>query len=182
VTAPGHPREPADGWQAAQPGDHDPAASARSAGERVNAARSAECPCHAPPGAPCRPDGDHLARYLRAWQAGTLTRESLKHAIDNLDVIAPQAIVPSPAGHAPHPGQATAASPASCHHASADPDTGRTAPSRPELEPGQEREPPMHPGDDTRAAEPGQRHPPAPHGGPPADRHPSRPGNRGRLT
>jgi hypothetical protein len=103
--APGHPGEPARIPQAAPPGDHDPAA-------RLRTARSAECPCRARAGAPCRPDGDHLARYLRAWQAGTLSREALKHAIDSLDVIAPQAIVPAPAGHAARTGAAKAASPA----------------------------------------------------------------------
>jgi hypothetical protein len=66
----------------------------------VSAARSAECPCRAQAGAPCRPDGDHLARYLRAWQSGTLSRDSLKHAIDGLAVIALQAIVPAPTGRA----------------------------------------------------------------------------------
>jgi hypothetical protein len=111
VTAPGRPREPASGRPSARPGDHGGAATARSAWERVSAARSAECPCRTRAGAPCRPDGDHLARYLRAWQAGTLSRESLKHAIDSLDVIAPQAIVPAPSGHAPGPGVITAASP-----------------------------------------------------------------------
>jgi len=107
VTAPGHPCEPARG---PRPGDHDRAASARRTWERVSAARSADCPCHAPAGTPCCPDGDHLARYRHAWQAGTLTRESLKHAIDGLDVIAPRAIVPAaPSGPATRP---TAAGPA----------------------------------------------------------------------
>ena len=134
----GHPREPARGPHAARPGDHDQAARARSAWEPVTAARSAECPCHAPAGAPCRPDGDHLARYLRAWQAGTLTRESLKDAIDGLDVIAPQAIVPAPAGPAPRALAATAASPPG-RQAGADAGTGpaiRPVAAEPEPEAG----------------------------------------------
>jgi hypothetical protein len=110
--APRHLGEPARNPQAAPPVDHDPAARLRSAGEPVSAARSAECPCRACAGAPCRPDGDHLARYLRAWQAGTLSREALKHAIDGLDVIAAQAIVPAPPGHTARPGAAAAARPA----------------------------------------------------------------------
>jgi hypothetical protein len=121
VTAPDHPRE-----SAARAGDHDGAATARSAGQRAAAARSAKCPCRAPAGAPCRPDGDHLARYLNAWRAGTLSRESLKHAIDGLDVIAPQAII-------------LAAGPAGRHQAGADPGTGRVGSpvtAEPELEPG----------------------------------------------
>jgi hypothetical protein len=139
VTAPEHPREPARVPQVARPGDHGGAATARSAAERASAARSAKCPCQAQAGVSCAPSGDHLARYLRAWQAGTLSRESLKHAIDGLDVIAPQAIVPAPAGHAPHPGAATAASPAGRHQASADAGTGRASSpvtAEPELEPG----------------------------------------------
>jgi hypothetical protein len=106
VTAPGHPGEPATGQPAARPGDHGGAATTGSAAELLGAARSAECPCRAQAGAPCRPDGDHLARYLRAWQSGTLSRESLKHAIESLDVIVPQAIVPAPAGSCPEAASA----------------------------------------------------------------------------
>jgi hypothetical protein len=109
VTAPGQPREPARVPQATRPDDHNGATAARSVWERLSAARSAECPCQAQAGAPCTPSGDHLARYLRAWQAGTLTRESLKHIIEGLDVITPQAIVPAPTGPAPRPQAATAA-------------------------------------------------------------------------
>jgi hypothetical protein len=111
VTVPDHPREPARVPQVARPGDRDAAASARSAWEQVRAARSADCPCKAQAGAPCTASGDHLARYLRAWHTGTLSRESLRHAIDGLDVIAPQAIVPAPAKHASRPGAAPPASP-----------------------------------------------------------------------
>jgi hypothetical protein len=93
-------------------GDHAGAATARTAWERVSAARSAQCPCQTQAGAPCTPSGDHLARYLRAWQGGTLSRESLKHAIDGLDVIASQAIVPAPAAPAPRPQAAANGSPA----------------------------------------------------------------------
>jgi hypothetical protein len=121
VTAPDHPRESAAGS-----GDHDGAATARGVWERVSAARSADCPCQAPAGIACGPSGDHLARYLRAWQAGTLSRESLKHAIDGLDVIAPQAIIP-------------AAGPAGRRQAGVDPGTGRAGSpvmAEPELEPG----------------------------------------------
>ena len=125
MTAPDHPRKPARVPQAARPGDHDDAATARSAWEQVSAARSAECPCQAQAGAPCTASGDHLARYLRAWHAGTLSRESLKHTIDGLDVIAPQAIVPAPAEPTPRPQAATAAGSAGRHQADADPATGR---------------------------------------------------------
>ena len=121
MTAPDHPREPARGLR---PGDHDRAASARRTWERVNTARSADCPCHAPAGTPCAPTGDHLARYLRAWQAGTLTRESLKHAIDGLDIIAPQAIVLAPAGPAPGALAATTASPPGRVTAEPEPEAG----------------------------------------------------------
>jgi hypothetical protein len=137
VTAPDHPREPARGLR---PGDHDRAASARRTWERVNTARSADCPCHAPAGTPCAPTGDHLARYLRAWQAGTLTRESLKDAIDGLDVIAPQAIVPAvPSGHVPRPRPATGARPVGHYQARAEPDAagaGDPVNAEPEPEPG----------------------------------------------
>ena len=138
MTTPGHPGEPAGGQPAARPGDHGGAASTGGAAERVGAARSAACPCRARAGAPCRPDGDHLARYLRAWHAGTLTRESLKHAIDGLDVIAPQAIVPAPAGPAPRALAATAASPPG-RQAGADAGTGpaiRPVAAEPEPEAG----------------------------------------------
>jgi len=61
--------------------------AARRAGEFARAARSAGCPCHAPPGVPYGPAGDHLARYLYAEQRGAITRAPLREVIAGLDVI-----------------------------------------------------------------------------------------------
>jgi hypothetical protein len=68
-------------------------AATRRAGQRAQAARSADCPCQAGPGVPCGPAGDHLARYLRAEQQGVITRQSLKEVIAGLDVIAPHVLI-----------------------------------------------------------------------------------------
>ncbi len=60
---------------------------------RVTSARSVRCPCRACPGEPCRPEGDHLARYLRAESAGAISRDYLRAVIAGLDVLAPQVVV-----------------------------------------------------------------------------------------
>jgi hypothetical protein len=84
-------------------------AETRRAGERAQAAWSVGCPCQAGPGVPCRPSGDHLARYLRAEQSGAIARESLKEVIAGLDVIAPQVLIQPPGERAAHAaGAATA--------------------------------------------------------------------------
>jgi hypothetical protein len=57
--------------------------------------RSADCVCEAASGEPCTPDGDHLDRYVRAAQQGSIARQTLKAAVSRLEVIAPQAVVPS---------------------------------------------------------------------------------------
>jgi len=80
-------------------------AAPRRADEHAQAARSVGCPCHAGPGMPCGPSGDHLARYLHAEQRGAITRESLKEVIACLDVIAPQVLIQPPgSGHCTPPG------------------------------------------------------------------------------
>src|SRR5438128_928645 len=57
--------------------------------------RSVGCVCEAASGSACRPDGDHLDRYVRAAKQGTIDRETLKQAVAGLTVVAPQTIVPS---------------------------------------------------------------------------------------
>jgi hypothetical protein len=84
-------------------------ARARQADDRAHAARSAGCPCGAGPGEPCRPAGDHLARYLRAGHDGSITRESLNEVIGGLDVIAPHVLIQPPGERA---AQAAGAQPA----------------------------------------------------------------------
>ena len=75
-----------------------------SADQRVQAARSVSCPCHAQPGQPCTPAGDHLARYLHAEQSGAITRQSLTQVIAGLDVIAPHVLIQQPGDQATHVG------------------------------------------------------------------------------
>jgi hypothetical protein len=72
----------------------------------VQAARSVSCPCHAQPGQPCTPAGDHLARYLHAEQSGAITRQSLTQVIAGLDVIAPHVVIQSPGEQAARVGGA----------------------------------------------------------------------------
>jgi hypothetical protein len=36
--------------------------------------------CWAPPGTACAPEGQHLARYLRAYRKGLITREMMTSA------------------------------------------------------------------------------------------------------
>jgi hypothetical protein len=74
----------------------------RPADQRVQAARSVSCPCHAQPGQPCTPAGDHLARYLDAGQSGAITRQSLAQVIAGLDVIAPRVLIQQPGEQAAH--------------------------------------------------------------------------------
>jgi hypothetical protein len=70
------------------------------AAQSVRGVRSISCECDASPGESCTPQGDHLARYLRAETAGAIGRDYLKATIAGLDVLAPQAVVESaePAG------------------------------------------------------------------------------------
>jgi hypothetical protein len=74
----------------------------RQADQRAQAARSVTCPCHARPGRPCTPAGDHLARYLYAEQTGAITRQSLTQVIAGLDVIAPHVLIQPPGEQAAH--------------------------------------------------------------------------------
>ena len=60
---------------------------------KATSVRSVRCPCHACPGEPCTPEGDHLARYLRAESAGAISRDYLKAVIAGLDVLAPHVVV-----------------------------------------------------------------------------------------
>jgi hypothetical protein len=83
-------------------------AEERRAVERAQAARSVECPCQAGRGVPCGPSGDHLARYLRAEQRGTISRESLTDLIAGLNVIAPDVTIQPPAEHVLPAADATA--------------------------------------------------------------------------
>jgi hypothetical protein len=94
--------EPADA-------SHRAEAAARRADEHAQAARSVDCECQAPGGAPCGPAGDHLARYVRAHQTGALTKDSLKDVIAELDVIAPRALIKPPGERAAPAGTATTA-------------------------------------------------------------------------
>jgi hypothetical protein len=84
-------------------------APARRADQRVHATRSVPCPCHAQPGQPCTPAGDHLARYLHAEQSGTITRQSLTQVIAGLDVIARHVLIQPPGDQATHVGAAQTA-------------------------------------------------------------------------
>lgn len=63
----------------------------------ANPVRSISCECDAGPDEPCTPQGDHLARYLRAETAGVIDRDYLTATIARLDVLARQAVV-EPAG------------------------------------------------------------------------------------
>ncbi len=96
-------RQPTDAGLDQARADARPAdVAARRADERAQAARSVDCPCHARPGVPCGPSGDHLARYLRAGQSGAITRESLKEVIAGLDVIAGRVVIQPPGERAAH--------------------------------------------------------------------------------
>lgn len=50
--------------------------------------------CWQPPGCPCAPTGQHLARYLRAERRGVIDRSALTAVIARLDVLAPSVLVP----------------------------------------------------------------------------------------
>ncbi len=67
--------------------------AARAAMGRAAAVRSATCDCPAPVGQPCTPTGDHLARYLKAEQAGAISREALKGVIGELDVFSRRTLI-----------------------------------------------------------------------------------------
>jgi len=49
--------------------------------------------CWRVPAEPCTPDGDHLARWLRAERRGVVTRAELAAAVGGLEVIAAHAII-----------------------------------------------------------------------------------------
>jgi len=93
---------PASGPGPGRAGGPQPGPTARQADELAQAARSVHCPCHARPGVPCGPSGDHLARYLHAAQSGAITRQSLTDVIAGLDVIAPHVLIQPPAERAAH--------------------------------------------------------------------------------
>ena len=56
--------------------------------------RSVRCSCRALTGEPCTPEGDHLARYLRAEITGVISRDDVKTVIAKLDILAPHVVVP----------------------------------------------------------------------------------------
>ncbi len=49
--------------------------------------------CWAPPGTPCSPEGLHLARYLRAYRRGLVSREMMTSACLALPVVSPGQLV-----------------------------------------------------------------------------------------
>ena len=77
------------------------------AGEQPAAVWAVGCDCAAPAGTPCSPAGDHLARYLRAERAGALTRQTLHHVIESLDVIAAHVLIPAPPPPTSQPAEKT---------------------------------------------------------------------------
>jgi hypothetical protein len=81
----------------------------RPTDQRAQATRSVTCPCHAQPGQPCTPAGDHLARYLHAEKSGAITRQSLTQVIAGLDVIAPHVLIQPSGDQATHVGGAQTA-------------------------------------------------------------------------
>ena len=94
-TVPDHANQSSTGRQITDTGGRAGAA-APHADQHAHAARSVDCECQAQAGAPCGPAGDHLARYLRATQAGALNRDSLAQVIAGLDVIAPRTLIQPP--------------------------------------------------------------------------------------
>jgi hypothetical protein len=119
TTSHNRPDQPATSHEPTDVSHHADAA-ARRADEHAQAARSVDCECQAPAGAPCGPAGDHLARYLRAHHAGALTKDSLTHVIAELDVIAPRALIQPPGERAASARTATAAGHATRRLASAE--------------------------------------------------------------
>ena len=58
-------------------------------------ARLANCgQCWQPPGDPCRPEGSHLARYIRAERRGLIPRAVLARLTEALETFAPDIVVP----------------------------------------------------------------------------------------
>jgi hypothetical protein len=108
TTSHDHPNKPATGDELAD-ASHRAEAAGRRTDENARAARSVDCECQARAGAPCGPAGDHLARYLHAYHAGALTKDSLTHVIGELDVIAPRALIQPPSERAAPTGAAKAA-------------------------------------------------------------------------
>jgi hypothetical protein len=101
-----HTNQPAQDQQPAI-ASHRAEAAARRAAEHAQAAQSVDCECQARAGTLCGPSGDHLARYLHAYQFGALTREALKEVIAELDVIAPRALIQPPGERVTPPEAAT---------------------------------------------------------------------------
>jgi hypothetical protein len=107
TTSHDHPDQPATSPQPAA-ASHRTEAAARRADEHAQAARTVDCECQAMAGAPCGPVGDHLARYLSAYQSGALTRDSVAQVIAELDVIAPRALIQPPSERVTPTGAAQA--------------------------------------------------------------------------
>lgn len=65
----------------------------------AQAARQCSCgQCWARPGTPCQqsPEGDHLARYMRARRRGLIDAAGLRAVIENMVVLAVWMVVSSP--------------------------------------------------------------------------------------
>ena len=56
--------------------------------------------CWAPPGTPCAPEGLHLARYLRAYPRGLISKDVMTSACLALLVVSPGQLVAEIAGPA----------------------------------------------------------------------------------
>lgn len=52
--------------------------------------------CGAGPDTPCTPEGQHLHRYLRAWQEGLVSRRAVSDVCAMLGSISAGALVPDP--------------------------------------------------------------------------------------
>jgi hypothetical protein len=77
-----------------------PSEPAREPRLPVRAVRIAGCGlCQAPPGQPCQihPPGDHLSRWLSAYQAGHISRDDLALVFSHLVVVTKWQLVRSAA-------------------------------------------------------------------------------------
>jgi hypothetical protein len=62
--------------------------------ERAAAALMVWCGfCWAAPGAPCAEEGQHLARYLRAFRRGLIGRDDMTTVCRSLPVVSPGQVV-----------------------------------------------------------------------------------------
>ncbi len=60
----------------------------------AEAVRAIRCRlCRHRPGQPCTPRGDHLARWLAAYEQRRITRDDLKHVIVRLVVVTKWCVV-----------------------------------------------------------------------------------------